>query len=81
MGFGTEASLPDRLAFAERFGVRLVEGYGSSEGGINIIATADTPLGALGPHPAGMDVVVVTGRGILAHFQISDTREQYLSTI
>lgn len=59
MGFGTEASLPDRLAFAERFGVHLVEGYGSSEGGINVIATPDTPLGALGPAPAGMDVVVI----------------------
>ncbi len=59
MGFGTEASLPDRLAFAERFGVRLIEGYGSSEGGINIIASPDTPLGALGPAPAGMDVVIV----------------------
>jgi fatty-acyl-CoA synthase len=59
MGFGTEASLPHRLAFAERFGVRLIEGYGSSEGGINVIATPDTPFGALGPCPPGMDVVVV----------------------
>ena len=59
MGFGTEASLPHRVAFAERFSVRLIEGYGSSEGGINVIATADTPVGALGPCPPGMDVVVV----------------------
>jgi fatty-acyl-CoA synthase len=59
MGFGTEASLPHRVAFAERFGVRLIEGYGSSEGGINVIATVDTPFGALGPCPPGMDVVVI----------------------
>ena len=59
MGFGTEASLPHRVAFAERFGVRLIEGYGSSEGGINVIATPDTPFGALGPCPPGMDVAVI----------------------
>ena len=59
MGFGTEASLPHRVAFAERFGVRLIEGYGSSEGGINVIATPDTPFGALGPCPPGMEVVVI----------------------
>ncbi len=59
MGFGTEASLAHRDAFAERFGIRLIEGYGSSEGGINVIATPDTPHGALGPCPPGMDVVVV----------------------
>ena len=32
-GFGTEASGPDRAIFERRFGCRLVEGYGSSEGG------------------------------------------------
>ena len=32
-GFGTEASAPDRAVFERRFGCRLVEGYGSSEGG------------------------------------------------
>ena len=59
MGFGTEASLAHRDAFASRFGIRLIEGYGSSEGGINVIATPDTPHGALGPCPPGMDVLVV----------------------
>jgi len=57
--FGTEASAADRLRFAERFGCRLVEGYGSSEGGVNIVATPDTPAGALGPAPAGADLAVV----------------------
>ena len=33
LGFGTEAGPEDAEAFRRRFGVRLVEGYGSSEGG------------------------------------------------
>ena len=56
-GFGTEASARDRSEFERRFGCRLVEGYGSSEGGLAINRTADTPGGALGP--AGEDVLVV----------------------
>ncbi|MFB7509456.1 AMP-binding protein, partial [Streptomyces broussonetiae] len=32
LGFGTEAGAVDAAAFERRFGVRLVEGYGSSEG-------------------------------------------------
>ena len=57
--FGTEASAADRLRFVERFGCRLVEGYGSSEGGVNIVASPDTPAGALGPAPTGVDLAVV----------------------
>ncbi len=47
-GFGTEASVADRAAFEERFGCVLTEGYGSSEGGVAIVRTPDTPPGALG---------------------------------
>jgi fatty-acyl-CoA synthase len=57
--FGTEASSVDRARFEERFGCRLVEGYGSSEGGVNIVATPDTPAGALGPAPQSVDLAVV----------------------
>ena len=57
--FGTEASSADRARFEERFGCRLVEGYGSSEGGVNIVATPDTPPGALGPAPPGGDLAIV----------------------
>ena len=57
--FGTEASAPDRLRFEQRFGCTLIEGYGSSEGGVNITATPDTPPGSLGPAPPGMDLAVV----------------------
>ena len=56
-GFGTEASVADKAAFEARFGCALTEGYGSSEGGLAISWTADTPTGALG-RPTD-DVVVV----------------------
>jgi fatty-acyl-CoA synthase len=58
-GFGTEASAPDRARFEARFGCRLVEGYGSSEGGTSINVTPDTPVGSLGiPLPTD-DVAVI----------------------
>ena len=47
-GFGTEGSVADRAAFEQRFGCVLTEGYGSSEGGVAISRTPDTPPGALG---------------------------------
>ncbi|MHB8595100.1 MAG: AMP-binding protein, partial [Acidimicrobiales bacterium] len=58
VGFGTEASAPDRREFELRFGCRLVEGYGSSEGGAAINVTSDTPPGSLGLSVPGEDVAV-----------------------
>ena len=43
MTFGNEASEPDMRAFERRFGCWVIEGYGSSEGGIAINRTPDTP--------------------------------------
>jgi fatty-acyl-CoA synthase len=56
-GFGTEASVADRIEFERRFGCVLTEGYGSSEGGVAIIRGADTPIAALG-RPVG-DIAIV----------------------
>ncbi|MFG2717134.1 AMP-binding protein [Streptomyces sp. NPDC048416] len=64
-GFGTEAGAVDADRFAERFGVRLVEGYGSSEGGAAIQRAPGTPPGAIGRAAPGGDLAVVdpqTGR-------------------
>ena len=47
-GFGTEASVADHAAFERRFGCVLTEGYGSSEGGVAISRTPETPTGSLG---------------------------------
>ncbi|MBZ3901005.1 MULTISPECIES: long-chain-fatty-acid--CoA ligase [Streptomyces] len=58
-GFGTEAGAVDAAAFEERFGVRLVEGYGSSEGGAAIQRTPGTPPGAIGRAAPGDDLAVV----------------------
>jgi len=57
-GFGTEASTPDRAAFERRFGCRLIEGYGSSEGGAVINVTPETPAGSLGMAIPGDDIAV-----------------------
>ncbi|MFJ9035613.1 AMP-binding protein [Streptomyces sp. NPDC102406] len=62
VGFGTEAGAVDAARFEERFGVRLVEGYGSSEGGAAVQRTADTPPGAIGRAAPGDDLAVLDPR-------------------
>ncbi|WP_330330617.1 AMP-binding protein [Streptomyces sp. NBC_00536] len=59
LGFGTEAGAVDAARFAERFGVRLVEGYGATEGGASVQRTPDTPAGALGRAGSGDDLAVI----------------------
>lgn len=63
-GFGTEASTRDREEFERRFGCRIVESYGSSEGVCTILRGSDTPPGALGrPDPAmGLEIVGADGQ-------------------
>ncbi|KAF2781836.1 AMP-binding protein [Streptomyces sp. OM5714] len=56
--FGTEASPEDADRFLARFGCRLVEGYGSSEGAGMLKRVADGPVGALG-RPARDGVRIV----------------------
>ena len=51
--FGTGAPVRDRKEFARRFGIEPFESYGSSEGGLNFVRSADTPEDALGLPPAG----------------------------
>ncbi|WP_306952122.1 AMP-binding protein [Streptomyces sp. B4I13] len=57
LGFGTEAGAVDAAAFERRFGVRLVEGYGSSEGGAAVQWSPGTPPGAVGRAGAGLVVL------------------------
>ncbi|MFE2334029.1 AMP-binding protein [Streptomyces coelicoflavus] len=61
--FGTEASPEDADRFLARFGCRLVEGYGSSEGAGMLKRVADGPVGALGrPARDGVRIVDPTTR-------------------
>ena len=55
--FGNEGAPADLARFGERFGCEVLDGFGSTEGGISISKTEDTPLGALG-RPVG-DVQVL----------------------
>ncbi|MEV6193518.1 AMP-binding protein [Streptomyces sp. NPDC051920] len=59
LGFGTEAGAVDAAAFEKRFGARLVEGYGSSEGGAAVQRTPGTPSGAIGRAAPADDLAVI----------------------
>ncbi|EGD55425.1 AMP-binding protein [Gordonia neofelifaecis] len=55
--YGNEAGAADRAEFHRRFGARVVDGFGSTEGGVSITRTPDTPDDALGPLTAPNAVV------------------------
>ena len=57
--YGNEAPADVRAEFTRRFDVRVVDGFGSSEGGLSVSRTPDTPDVALGPLPAGVRIVDV----------------------
>jgi fatty-acyl-CoA synthase len=57
--YGNEGAPADVDRFAARFGCRVVDGFGSTEGGIAIGRTPDTPSGALGPLPDEVAIVDV----------------------
>ena len=54
--YGNEAPPAVRHEFARRFDVRVVDGFGSSEGGISVTRTPDTPDDALGPLQPGVHI-------------------------
>ena len=57
--YGNEGAPHDVERFARRFGCIAVDGFGSTEGGVAIARTPDTPAGSLGPLPDGIDIVDV----------------------
>ena len=56
---GPETAAPDKAEFTRRFGVPLIEGYGSSEGAIVLNPVGDDHPGALGRLPKGAEAKVV----------------------
>jgi fatty-acyl-CoA synthase len=55
--YGNEGATGDLARFGARFGCRVVDGFGSSEGGVAISRTPDTPSGALGRLTDGVAVL------------------------
>jgi fatty-acyl-CoA synthase len=54
---GNEAAPLDIERFAARFGCRVVDGFGSTETGISVRRTPETPHGSLGVLPEGSDIL------------------------
>src|SRR5580692_5366686 len=57
IAYGNEGAPGDLARFAERFGCQVIDGFGSSEGGVAIARTPDTPPGALGRLDGGVAVL------------------------
>jgi fatty-acyl-CoA synthase len=55
--FGNEAADLDIDRFSERFGVPVIDSYGSTEGGATVSRTPDMPAGALGRGTDGVTVL------------------------
>jgi fatty-acyl-CoA synthase len=55
--YGNEGVPADVERFGRRFGCVVQDGFGSTEGGVAIARTPDTPPGALGPLTEGLDIV------------------------
>ncbi len=56
-GFGNEASEQDVERFQKRFGCTVTDAYGSTEGGVNVSRSDDTPSGSLGRGAPGVMVL------------------------
>jgi fatty-acyl-CoA synthase len=55
--YGNEGAPADIERFAKRFDTVVMDGFGSSEGGIAIARTPETPPGSLGPLPEGTEIL------------------------
>jgi fatty-acyl-CoA synthase len=54
---GNEAAPLDIDRFATRFGCRVEDGFGSTEGGVYVVRTPDTPAGSIGVAPPGVEIL------------------------
>ena len=55
--YGNEGAPADVERFGQRFNTVVMDGFGSTEGGIAIGRTPDTPAGSLGPLPDGTEIL------------------------
>jgi acyl-CoA synthetase (AMP-forming)/AMP-acid ligase II len=59
VAFGNEAAPLDIERFARRFGCVVADGYGSTEGGLNMSRTPDAPKGSLGLPVAPIRAIIL----------------------
>jgi fatty-acyl-CoA synthase len=57
IAYGNEGAPADLARFAERFGCTVIDGFGSTEGGVAISRTPGTPPGALGQLAGGVAIL------------------------
>ena len=57
--YGNEGAPDDDRPIRARFGTIVVDGFGSTEGGVAIGRTPDSPRGSLGPLPDGTEIIDV----------------------
>jgi fatty-acyl-CoA synthase len=57
IAYGNEGAPTDLARFAERFGCTVIDGFGSTEGGVAISRTPGTPPGALGKLADGVAIL------------------------
>ena len=55
--YGNEGAPADVERFGQRFNTVVMDGFGSTEGGIAIGRTPETPAGSLGPLPEGTEIL------------------------
>ena len=61
--YGNEAAPRDISRFARRFDVAVLDSFGSTEGGIALARTPETPEASIGLLPEGVDIIdVETGK-------------------
>ena len=75
--FGNEGAPADLERFAQRFDCRVIDGFGSTEGGISITRTPDTPPGSLGRGVG--DIAVVTHDGTECPAAVFDDQGRLLN--
>ncbi|QBJ97170.1 acyl-CoA synthetase [Rhodococcus sp. ABRD24] len=54
--YGNEGSAPAVQEFSRRFGAHVIDGFGSTEGGVFVSAHPDSPSGALGLLPDNVEI-------------------------
>ena len=76
--FGNEGAPADLNRFAERFDCRVIDGFGSTESGISVSRTPDTPAGSLG-RPVGEVKVFNPETGVECAVAVVDAQGRLLN--